>query len=340
MLKWINCPMNNELGDIRKACLWCGEPVADTLGAGRKRKFCSKKCCGLSKYDAVRRAREALRPPRPCPICGNPIIGVLSKLFCSMPCYRTSRRDKTKEYERKRTAMRVQLKADYLASQPPVVCRCCGGAVNGRIDKIYCSKKCQRRKEPQSSNKSPAAKAAREQWQKSPEGKAAKKERAKEYRARPDVKERARARYASHHLTPEEKARRKAERDAAAKERRRIRKSAYKRAYRKTPAGKAEKRASRSRRRALLIGATVGDTRVIIAWDKLWKSKRFAICYWCSKKTPTKKCHADHKHPLSRGGQHSIENLCVSCSDCNLRKGARTVESWNETLESPVLICI
>lgn len=38
--------------------------------------------------------------------------------------------------------------------------------------------------------------------------------------------------------------------------------------------------------------------------------------------------HLDHKMPLSRGGGNETDNLVISCSSCNLRKGAKTVEEF------------
>jgi len=38
--------------------------------------------------------------------------------------------------------------------------------------------------------------------------------------------------------------------------------------------------------------------------------------------------HLDHKVPLSRGGNHCIDNLVPSCASCNLRKGTKTSEEF------------
>lgn len=38
--------------------------------------------------------------------------------------------------------------------------------------------------------------------------------------------------------------------------------------------------------------------------------------------------HIDHIHPRSKGGSDNRENLCVSCPDCNLKKGDRSVEEF------------
>lgn len=54
---------------------------------------------------------------------------------------------------------------------------------------------------------------------------------------------------------------------------------------------------------------------------------QFYQCYYCS-------CDlngvydVDHKLPLSRGGLHSIENLCLACPCCNRRKHTRTEEEF------------
>jgi len=38
--------------------------------------------------------------------------------------------------------------------------------------------------------------------------------------------------------------------------------------------------------------------------------------------------HLDHKMPLSKGGFHDWDNVCLACPSCNLRKNAKTVEEF------------
>jgi 5-methylcytosine-specific restriction endonuclease McrA len=38
--------------------------------------------------------------------------------------------------------------------------------------------------------------------------------------------------------------------------------------------------------------------------------------------------HIDHVVPISRGGSNSIENIVLSCPQCNLSKGAKTLSEW------------
>jgi len=36
----------------------------------------------------------------------------------------------------------------------------------------------------------------------------------------------------------------------------------------------------------------------------------------------------DHVHPISRGGQNSMDNLATACRPCNSSKGDKTPEEW------------
>jgi len=38
----------------------------------------------------------------------------------------------------------------------------------------------------------------------------------------------------------------------------------------------------------------------------------------------------DHVVPKSRGGGYTVENIVVSCADCNAEKYDRTPEEWRE----------
>lgn len=51
------------------------------------------------------------------------------------------------------------------------------------------------------------------------------------------------------------------------------------------------------------------------------KQRSKGKCYWCGKKA--KPMHIDHVEPLSRGGEHMMYNLVVSCAKCNQEKGAQ-----------------
>jgi len=91
-------------------------------------------------------------------------------------------------------------------------------------------------------------------------------------------------------------------------------------------------------RRSRMLNAVVGNLITIATWERSWRSKRFAICYWCSSRTAVKKSHMDHIQPLAKGGAHSIENLCIACSRCNLSKNSKSIVAWNATIKQPILL--
>ena len=90
-------------------------------------------------------------------------------------------------------------------------------------------------------------------------------------------------------------------------------------------------------RRARKLNATVGDTKEIAAWEKQWRSRKVNTCHWCKRKCRTKDCHADHVVALSRGGEHSLSNLVVSCAKCNQKKNCKPPEVFNKQLDQPLL---
>jgi CRISPR/Cas system Type II protein with McrA/HNH and RuvC-like nuclease domain len=55
--------------------------------------------------------------------------------------------------------------------------------------------------------------------------------------------------------------------------------------------------------------------------------KTFGYCGYCGVDI-YEGFHIDHMHPRSRGGSDGLRNLIASCQNCNLSKGARTVEEF------------
>jgi 5-methylcytosine-specific restriction endonuclease McrA len=95
---------------------------------------------------------------------------------------------------------------------------------------------------------------------------------------------------------------------------------------------------SHSKRKARKRANGIGNQELIRNWIKGWKSKHLVRCFWCLCSTPTKDCHSDHITPLKKGGAHSIENLCISCGDCNRKKHDKLPQKWNEFLLQPILL--
>ena len=51
-------------------------------------------------------------------------------------------------------------------------------------------------------------------------------------------------------------------------------------------------------------------------------------CHWCDAVVSTERIQIDHVIPLSRGGKHSLGNLCASCVECNELKRDKTPDEF------------
>ncbi len=110
-------------------------------------------------------------------------------------------------------------------------------------------------------------------------------------------------------------------------ERKRTRQNAWRKAKRRSPRGGEVREADR-RCRARKAGAVVKDvTAFWEPWQLLFQGNR---CHWCSKPIGglTQErgqlrvdFDADHILPLDAGGEHSKENMVLSCIGCNMRRG-------------------
>jgi len=95
---------------------------------------------------------------------------------------------------------------------------------------------------------------------------------------------------------------------------------------------KWQARLKSAKRRALKRAASV-NLKGIKAFVDGVKAKSSALCYYCGAVIPTKgrSLHFDHIVPISKGGQHSVANLCVSCAPCNLSKHNKPLSEWLKT---------
>lgn len=91
------------------------------------------------------------------------------------------------------------------------------------------------------------------------------------------------------------------------------------------------------KRRAREAGVVIGNCNSISSWELRWKKKKSVICYWCQKRFSGNTCQTDHIIPLALGGGHLIENLCISCTQCNQSKHSTHPTIWNERISQPVL---
>ncbi len=93
-------------------------------------------------------------------------------------------------------------------------------------------------------------------------------------------------------------------------------------AYRRWAKENPEKRlAKENRRRAIKAAVEVGDVDYAAIWER-----DGGVCHVCGERVTLGEHHFDHVIPLSRGGEHSMENIAVAHATCNLKKGAKLME--------------
>lgn len=94
----------------------------------------------------------------------------------------------------------------------------------------------------------------------------------------------------------------------------------------------------KQRRRRSRISSTPGDLAAIATWEMAWRSKRSVRCYWCGERFSPSRCHTDHVQALAAGGSHTIDNLCISCAQCNWKKNDKPLSEWNQSLIQMALL--
>lgn len=86
---------------MTKTCAVCGKEFS-TIPHGRKRRFCSDKCCWAShreKSNAYRKDHYIPRGPREiiCKNCGKPFMGMYTQKYC-MACLENATSGPLKKY--------------------------------------------------------------------------------------------------------------------------------------------------------------------------------------------------------------------------------------------------
>lgn len=93
--------------------------------------------------------------------------------------------------------------------------------------------------------------------------------------------------------------------------------SERKKLYHQTKKGKIARINSKHKRRLMEKSGDVTNEQLLA----LIKNAR--NCYWCNCNLEDVKIHIDHYVPLSKGGEHTLNNLVISCDACNMKKGAK-----------------
>lgn len=93
------------------------------------------------------------------------------------------------------------------------------------------------------------------------------------------------------------------------------------------------------RRKASVVSAE--EAAAIKQIYNLAKSNLACVCYLCGSITGKAERQVDHSLPICRGGDHSAANLAIACTDCNLRKHAKTELEFllqEHEIEGPLLV--
>jgi hypothetical protein len=69
-------------------------------------------------------------------------------------------------------------------------------------------------------------------------------------------------------------------------------------------------------------------------WDRA-KSRTKNTCYWCL--SVVSEIQLDHIVSIASGGGHTVDNLCISCANCNQRKASKPLSEWASKIQSPTL---
>lgn len=97
------------------------------------------------------------------------------------------------------------------------------------------------------------------------------------------------------------------------------------------------RQATFGKRRAAIRSVDSDPTKIIRTWMRRIRMAKVVKCHWCGVKVSGRKCHIDHVIPLSKGGGHTVTNLCASCPPCNQKKFTKLPEDFNRELEQPLL---
>lgn len=84
-----------------------------------------------------------------------------------------------------------------------------------------------------------------------------------------------------------------------------------------------------ARRRALTNKVVCKNAKAVEAFYKDAKHRKSFTCAYCEK-VFTEQPDVDHIIPLSRGGPHDVENLCLACERCNTSKKDKLLSEWRK----------
>lgn len=95
------------------------------------------------------------------------------------------------------------------------------------------------------------------------------------------------------------------------------------RAYHKSSYARRKAHISAVNRRCHAVRRNAPTDNLVDHVIKSFKEQPTFLCYYCDAEFSADKLHIDHIIPLSRGGSHTVDNVCTACAFCNLSKNAK-----------------
>lgn len=110
--------------------------------------------------------------------------------------------------------------------------------------------------------------------------------------------------------------------------------------YKLNPLTKFKTKANREKKRAKKYNCIIGDEKKILEKYIEISLIDSTACYYCGEDCGSaiagyqKDITIDHKTPLSRGGNHDVDNMVICCRQCNSSKERKTEEEYKEYLKT------
>jgi 5-methylcytosine-specific restriction endonuclease McrA len=105
-----------------------------------------------------------------------------------------------------------------------------------------------------------------------------------------------------------------------------INKANMNRLWNKTAKGIVAKKKNYAKRKLLLKNATC--TLTAIEWNEILQEYKYSCAYCGVKFNEDVQVTVDHVTPLSKGGNHTKDNVVPACADCNIQKSDKDVEDF------------
>lgn len=79
-------------------------------------------------------------------------------------------------------------------------------------------------------------------------------------------------------------------------------------------------------------GREIAKANILASRRKTLHKIQKGFCAYCNEYVILENATVDHRIPISKGGTHSMDNLYMTCYDCNKKKGNQTEKEFRRWL--------